>query len=67
MSDRGLRIDHMTKIVRASCVERNETKNSGYTYFDNNEDLAVDIVALLDSLRKIIQYKLKLNLRNFQK
>ena len=67
MSERVLRIDHIAKIVYASCVERNEMKDTGHTCFDKNEDLAVDIVTLLDSLHERIQYKLKLYLHNFQK
>ena len=54
MSKRVIRIDHIAKIVCENCVERNKMKDTGHTYFDKNEDLAVDIVILLDSFCKII-------------
>ena len=40
-------------------------KENGLTYFDKNDELAIDIVTVLDSIRQRLQYELKLNLRDY--
>jgi hypothetical protein len=67
MKERLIRTDSLAKLVLSTCVDRVEMKTIGKTYFDRNKELAVDVLTLLEYLRHRIQYKLKLNLRQYEK
>ena len=46
----------------AACIDKSKLKQEGETYFENNKELAVDIITVLDSLKICLQYELKVNL-----
>ena len=63
MVQRTRRIDAVAKLVIATCVDRGEMRLRGKTYFERNDNLAVDVVTVLDWLRTRLQYELKVNLK----
>ena len=48
--------------ILASCVDRNELKDKGMGYLENNMALSADVVTCLDMITLILSSKLKVNL-----
>ena len=63
MAEQTKRIDAVAKLVMATCIDRVEMNRKGVTYFKWNEELAVDIITVLDSLKTRLHYELKLNFK----
>ena len=67
MAQREKRVDSVAKLLVAACVDRKVMKSADEsTYFNGNENLAIDCVTLLDSLKLRIQYELNLNLNEYK-
>ena len=62
LPQRTKRMGNLAKLVMACCVNKQQMKHNGVTYFIKNEELAVDVITVLDSLQSRLQYELKVNL-----
>ena len=60
MKQKQIRTSDLSKKLLAACINRREYKKLGPEYLKNNEELAIDIINLLDYMKSTIQSKLKL-------
>ena len=66
LPERQRRIDACSKSLLSCCVDRRLMSDSDeLNYFNKNEELAVDIITMLDGIKLRIQNELKLNLQKY--
>ena len=52
-------------MILAACIDEKRYKE-GKEYLEGNNDLAVEIMNFMDSIKKSIQLKMKLNFEDFK-
>ena len=64
MRQKKLRTNDFCKKIFAACIDRKQFKKKGTDYIIDNEDLAVDMINLLDNMKNTIQSKMKMNFKD---
>ena len=64
MRQKKLRTNDFCKKIFAACINRKQFKKKGTDYIIDNEDLAVDMINLLDNMKNTIQSKMRMNFKD---
>jgi hypothetical protein len=64
MRERVQRVDEVSKLVLAACIDKVQLKSDRKSYLQGNEELAIDTVSFLDCIRNRLGIELNINLRN---
>ena len=65
MKQKRLRMKDLSKKILSACIDRQSYRQDSDQYIQGNEELAVDLVSLLDGMKKFLQSKIKLNLNQY--
>ena len=67
MKSKQQRIITISKIVLAACVDKEEAREKGKSYISKNEELACDVLNLIDSVKQwIVETKIGLRLEKYK-
>ena len=66
MKQRRLRIATLSKKILSACIDRNQYNEDGQDYLHGNENLAVDVINLIDGMKEFLQSKMKINFNSVQ-
>ena len=66
MRHRRIRMKDIGAKIISACINRKDFKKNPNEYLYNNEELAVDIINLLDGVKDFIQTKMKMKFNDFE-
>ena len=66
MRQRRLRMRELSTNIISSCIDRLAYKNNPDKYLHKNNELAVDILSLIDGIKECIEKKLKVSLKDIE-
>ena len=64
MRERLRRMEHISKLVLACCVDRVELEKDGHKYLRGNDILATAVIDFLDGVKEKIQNEMQMNFAN---
>ena len=64
MRERLRRMEYISKLVLACCVDRVELEKDGHKYLRGNDILATAVIDFLDGVKEKIQNKMQMNFAN---
>ena len=65
MKQKRLRMKDLSKKILSACIDRQSYRQDSDQYIQGNEELAVDLISLLDGMKEFLQSKIKLNLNQY--
>ena len=66
MRQRRIRMNDLSKVLLANCIDRQEYKRDDDGYLNGNKDLAIDILNLLSGVKEVLENKMKIRFSDLE-